>query len=207
MEFMRFSDTVLQKGSTRVVSITVIPTVTDCTGTIWFTDLQVQEGDQNTGYTTHTSRALQKYRKNGEIQPPKHFNGIVRTGDTVVLANTSIVPSGNSVVIDKSPQVSAGLDCYVYPVQAMSAGTITLGTGMGNGAHRCKFTVASGAGDELALLASTRQCLRNGSAANKWGFFQYIAYGDSKHVVELEEDKSARLLFRFQQMREGSEKF
>lgn len=207
MEFTRFSETVMPKGEARVVSITVKLTITDCTGVIWFTDLQLQEGDWQTGYATHTSRALIKYRKDGEIQPPKHFNGIVRGGDTVVLANTSITQSGSTVIIDKAPQVSAGLDCYIYPVQDMEAGAVALGTGMGQGAHRCRFLASPRAGDELALLASRRQCLRNGAATPKEGFFQYIAFGDSKHIVELEEYKSARLLFRFQQTQKGGERF
>jgi hypothetical protein len=207
MEFTRFSETVIPKGESRVVSITVTPMISDCTGTIYFTDLHLQEGDWQTGYVTHTSRFLQKYRKDGEIQPPRHFNGIVRGGDTVVIANNSITPSGSTVVIDKSPQISAGLDCYIYPVQDMAAGSIALGTGMGQGAHRVRFLSSALAGDEFALLASRRECLRNGSATGKQGFYQYVAYGDSKHVVELEEYKSARLLFVFQQTQEGGERF
>jgi hypothetical protein len=207
MEFTRFSETIAHKGDNRVVSITVTPTISDCTGNIYFTDLQLQEGDWQTGYVTHTSRALMKYRKDGVIQPPRHFNGLVRGGDTVVIANNSITPSGNTVLIDKSPQVSAGLDCRVYPVQDMAAGSIALGCGYGTGAHRCRFLSAARAGDEFALLASRRQCQRNGTATAKEGFYQYVAYGDSKHIVELEPDKSALLLFEFQQTQEGGEHF
>lgn len=205
MEFTRFSETAIPKSKARVVSIMVKPTITDCTGVIWFTDLQLQEGDWQSGYAPHTRRALVKYRKDGVIQPPMHFNGIVRGGATVVLANASIEMSGDTVIIDKSPQVSAGLDCYIYSIQDMKEGAVALGTGMGSGAHRCRFLISPRAGDELALLASSRQCLRNGTATLKEGFFQYVAYGDSKHIVELEEDKSARVLFRFQQTQEGGE--
>lgn len=207
MEFTRFTETVIPKSESRVVSITVAPTISDCTGTICFTDLQLQEGDWQTGYANHSSRFLQKYRKDGVIQPSRYFNGIVRSGDTVVIANISITPSGNTVVIDKSPQVSAGLDCHIYPVQDMAADSIVLGTGMGQGAHRVRFLSPVHAGDEFSLLASRRECLRNGSATGKQGFYQYVAYGDSKHVVELEEYKSARLLFVFQQTQEGGERF
>jgi hypothetical protein len=87
MEFTRFSETVIPKTESRVASITVAPMISDCTGTIYFTDLHLQEGDWQTGYVTHTSGFLQKYRKDGEIQPPRHYNGIVRGGDTVVIAN------------------------------------------------------------------------------------------------------------------------
>ena len=61
------------------------------------------------------------------------------------------------------------------------------------------------AGDEVAFLASTQQCLKNGQPAGKHGFFQYGAAMDSKHPVTLEDKKSARLLFRFQEMQEGGD--
>ena len=49
-EFTRFAETITKKQDKRVVNITVKPTVTDCTGTVWFTDLMLQEGDK----VTHT---------------------------------------------------------------------------------------------------------------------------------------------------------
>ena len=49
-EFTRFSETILTKQDQRVVSITVKPMISDCTGRIYFTDLMVQEGDRLTGY-------------------------------------------------------------------------------------------------------------------------------------------------------------
>ena len=42
-EFTRFSETILTKQAQRVVSITVKPLISDCTGRIYFTDLMVQE--------------------------------------------------------------------------------------------------------------------------------------------------------------------
>ena len=45
-EFTRFSETILTKQDQRVVSITVKPMISDCTGRIYFTDLMVQEGDR-----------------------------------------------------------------------------------------------------------------------------------------------------------------
>jgi hypothetical protein len=43
--FTRFTETIDKKEDKRVVSVTVKPVVTDCTGTVWFTDLMLQEGD------------------------------------------------------------------------------------------------------------------------------------------------------------------
>lgn len=188
-KFTRFSETILTKEERRVVSITVRPLIADCTGTIYFTDLMVQEGDRLTGYVIHTETLLQKHREAGAIVPPRFYNGVVRSAETVVLFNLG--------------STTAGLDVYLYPVQDMAAGSLSVS--MGVGAHRAFFPAAARAGDEFSLLASSRECLKNGSPTEKRGFFQYTAAGDSKHPVTLEERKSARLLFRFQEMQEGGD--
>ncbi len=188
--FIRFAETLMIKKEMRVVSITVRLMITDCTGTIYFTDLQLQDGDQLTGYTVHTSKMLTKMQENGQPVPPRHYNGVVRTAETVILFNLG--------------KTSAGLDCYIYPIQDMAAGSIELSQGVG--AHKVKFLDPVNAGDELALKASTRQCLKNGSPTRKDGFYQYSAAWDSKHMVKLEERKSARVLFEFQEMQEGGDR-
>jgi len=188
--FIRFAETLMIKKEMRVVSITVRLMITDCTGIIYFTDMQLQDGDQLTGYTVHTSKMLTKMQENGQPVPPRHYNGVVRTAETVVLFNLG--------------KTSAGLDCYIYPIQDMAAGSIELSQGMG--AHKVKFLDPVNAGDELALKASTRQCLKNESQTPKDGFYQYSAAWDSKHTVKLEERKSARVLFEFQEMQEGGDR-
>jgi hypothetical protein len=188
--FIRFAETLMIKKEMRVVSITVRLMITDCTGTIYFTDLQLQDGDQLTGYTVHTSKMLTKMQENGQPVPPRHYNGVVRTAEIVILFNLG--------------KTSAGLDCYIYPIQDMSAGSIELSQCMG--AHRVRFLDSVNAGDELVLKASTRQCLKNGSPTRKDGFYQYSAAWDSKHMVKLEERKSARVLFEFQEMQEGGDR-
>ena len=55
----------------------------------------------------------------------------------------------------------------------------------------------------MALLASVRECTRNGVTERKDGFYQYSAAWDSKHKVTLEEGKSARVLFELRQMENG----
>lgn len=188
--FVRFSESVKIKKELRVAGITVRLLITDCTGTIYFTDLQFQEGDQLTGYTVHTSKMLMKFKENGEPVPPRHYNGVVRTTETVILFNLG--------------KTSAGLDCYIYPMQNMAAGSIEISHGPG--AHKARFLDPANAGDELTLKASTRQCLKNGSQTPKDGFYQYSAAWDSKHTVKLEERKSARVLFEFQEMQEGGDR-
>jgi hypothetical protein len=147
MQFSRFTETIQLKSNKHVAGVTVRLLIADCTGIIYFTDMQLQDGDQLTGYTVHTSKMLTKMQENGQPVPPRHYNGVVRTAETVV-----------------------------------------------------------NAGDELTLKASTRQCLKNGSQTPKDGFYQYSAAWDSKHTVKLEERKSARLLFEFQEMQEGGDR-
>jgi hypothetical protein len=188
--FIRFSESVKIKKEMHVAGVTVRLLIADCTGTIYFTDLQLQEGDRLTGYTVHTSKMLTKMQENGQPVPPRHYNGVVRTAETVILFNLG--------------KTSAGLDCYIYPIQDMAAGSIELSQGVG--AHKVKFLDPVNAGDELTLKASTRQCLKNGSPTRKDGFYQYSAAWDSKHMVKLEERKSARVLFEFQEMQEGGDR-
>lgn len=166
------------------MSITVKPTITDCSGTIWFTDLMLQEGPALTGYTPHTECHLKEGSK-------VWFNGVVRSGETVIVCNL-----GNT---------SGGLDVHIYPKADMAAGSVQLAQSAGG--QRARFPNALKAEDDLALLASSRECTRNGVTEPKEGFYQYSAAWDSKHQVTLEDGKSARVLFELQEMTEGGESF
>jgi hypothetical protein len=85
----------------------------------------------------------------------------------------------------------------------MAAGCISLA--LGKGAHKATFKAAAAAGDEFDLFASTRECLKNGSATSKDGFFQYSAAGDSKHPITVADKKSARIYVEFQEMQDGGD--
>jgi hypothetical protein len=180
--FIRFAEVVKLKEDKRVVSITVQPLIANCTGSIYFTDLQLQEGGKLTGYTPHTATMLRN-----SPNPPRFHNGIVRTAETVIIFNLG--------------ETSSGLDCYIFPIQAMAAGSIEVSQGMGS--HKASFTAAANAGDTFALKASSRECLRNGSPTPKHGFYQYTAACDSKHQVKLEDRKSARIYFEYKETLKG----
>ena len=183
-DFERFVEVISKKESKRVVNITVRPIVTNSEGTVWFTDLMLQEGDMLSGYTLHTKGVLKESEND-----PVWFNGIVRSEETVILLNLG--------------GTSAGLDIHLYPKQDMDGGTVTLAQGVGG--QKAAFPNAMSAGDDVALLASTRECTRNGSAETKYGFFQYSAAWDSKHIVSLPQGKSAQLLYSMQEMDDGGE--
>lgn len=191
--FIRFSEVIKLRTDSRVASVTITPTITDCTGSVYFTDLQFQEGDKLTGYAQNTATML------GGANVTRWHNGVVRSGTTVIVFNTPY--SGSVVDLTAPPATSAGLDVTISPKQAMAAGAIEVS--QGEGSHKCAFTAAANADDEFALKASTRECLKNGSATGKRGFFQYSAAYDSKHVVKLESKKSANVLFEYTTMIES----
>jgi len=194
INFIRFTETLKVKEEMRVVSVTLRPLIADCTGIIYFTDLQLQEGDRLTGYTPHTTTMLKN-----STNPVRYHNGVVRTGDTIIIFNFSGISPGAAHVDNGG--TSSGLDCYIYPIQDMTAGSISLSQGAGS--HAVTFLAAANAGDELALIASMRQCLKNGTATPKNGFYQYTAAHDSKHQVVLEDRKSARVYFEYIEMLKG----
>ncbi|MED9970479.1 MAG: hypothetical protein UFA98_10835 [Ruminococcus sp.] len=96
---------------------------------------------------------------------------------------------------------SAGLDIHLHPKQDMEGGSVTLAQGVGG--QKATFPNAMYAWDDVALLASTRQCTRNGVKETKDGFYQYSAAWDSKHIVSLPQGKSAQLLYSMQEMDDG----
>lgn len=178
--FIRLAEVINKKQDMRVVSVTVKPTLTNCSGTIWFTDLMLQEGPALTGYVPHTESRLKEDTK-------VWFNGVVRSKETVIICNVG--------------DTSGGLDVHIYPKSDMAAGSVQLAQGVGG--QKVVFPNRLSAEDDLALLASIRECTKNGIQEPKEGFYQYSAAWDSKHKVTLEDGKSARVLFELQQMSDG----
>ena len=84
-EFTRFTETITKKQAKRVVNITVKPTITDCTGSVWFTDLMLQEGDKVTGFVINTEKLLEKYDGDDAKAGKRFYNGIVRSAATLSL--------------------------------------------------------------------------------------------------------------------------
>lgn len=190
--FVRLAEVINKHQEKRVVSVTVKPTLTDCSGSFWITDLMLQEGMPVTGYTPQTKDGyLAKWSGDDENESLVWYNGIVRSEATVILFNLG--------------ETSAGLDVHLYPKDNMAAGSVSLCQGVGG--QRVSFPGVLKAEDDLALLASTRECTKNGAAEKKEGFYQYSAAWDSKHKVTLEDGKSARVLFEIQQMQDGGAKF
>lgn len=186
LSFVCLSETINRKNDMRVVSVTVAPTLIDCTGALWITDIQLQEGPTLTGYHPHTETSLQKCRENGHIKPPVWFNGVVRSEETVILFNCG--------------STSAPLDIHIYPKTDMQGGCVSLSQGAGG--QLVAFPNKVEKDSDLALCSETRQCTKDGVPEKKDGFYQYSAAWDSKHKVKLESGKTARVLFELQEMQE-----
>lgn len=187
--FIRLAEVINKKQDKRVTSISVSPIISDCSGTIYFTDIQLQEGSALTGYVPYTENVLAKSKDDGVDREPVWFNGVVRSEEIVIVCNLG--------------GTSTGLDISVYPKSDMASDSIELAQGVGG--QRVRFPSAMQAGDEIQLLASTRECLKNGVTEKKEGFYQYSAAWDSKHIVKVEKGKSARVLFQLQEMEDGGE--
>ena len=181
-KFYRLSETINKKEDKRVVSVTIKPLLTDMSGTVWITDLMLQEGDRVTGFHPHTETMLQKEREGETIKEPVWYNGIVRGQETLILFNLG--------------KTSTGLDLKLYPKSDMEGITISQAAG----GQRAYFPDALQKDDELSFSASERSTTKNGQPFQKEGFYSYSAAWDSKHNVELPQGKSARVLFTLQEM-------
>ena len=173
-EFVRLAEVVNKKKDMRIVSVTVIPTIADCSGRIWFTDLQLQEGPG--GWRDKGSRVVQR---RGALRGDGHP---LQPGEDICAAG---YPHLSEVGY-------GGGDGAARPGRGRPEGGVPGG---------CE------AEDDIALLASARECKKNGAPAKKEGFYQYSTAWDSKHKVALESGKTARLLFSMQEMQEGGGTF
>jgi len=174
--FIRFAEVVKLKSEKRVAAVVARPTVTDCTGRVWFTDLQVQEASTITGYHPQPGTMLAP-----PTAPVKWHNGVVRGGETVIVFNPGTT--------------TAGMDVYLYPTTAMPVESLEIAQGAGS--HHCLFHEAPMADDEFAVKATTREVTRNGQPTLKRGFLPYSAAGDSKHHVRVADKKSARVYVEY----------
>lgn len=130
-KFYRLSETINKKEDKRVVSVTIKPLLTDMSGTVWITDLMLQEGDRVTGFHPHTETMLQKEREGETIKEPVWYNGIVRGQETLILFNLG--------------KTSTGLDLKLYPKSDME-GIRDFRFGILTKPHRCELLHLVGIG-------------------------------------------------------------
>ena len=187
--FSRFSECINKKEDKRVVSVTVVPTLSDCSGSFYITDLQLQEGPQRTGYAPHTEGFLAKYQEDDTDKDPVWFNGVIRGEQTVIIPNRG--------------DVSAPLDIHMYPTSDLSEGEIEISHG--SGGQRAAFPFAVDKDSDLALLASTRECTLDGEEVTKKGFYSYSAAWDSKHRITIPTGAGAVVLLTIQEMTDGED--
>ena len=95
VKFIRLAEVINKKQDKRVMSVSIKPTLYDCTGMIWFTDIQLQEGPVLNGYAPHTESRLEKLKEDGSIKNPVWFNGVVRSEETIILFNVGETINAN----------------------------------------------------------------------------------------------------------------
>ncbi|MDR1913008.1 MAG: hypothetical protein LBQ68_00795 [Clostridiales bacterium] len=175
--FSRFSREVKLSNNKRVESVTIALKIENTTGSIWYTDIQFQEGETVTGYERNT-------RYMDKLVGDLHWhNGIIRSEETVIIFNVG--------------GTSTALDVYIYPKQNMRATSINIAQGYGS--HNAIIIPAVWAGDEVALLASTKTCTINNLKAEKQGFYKYTAAADSKHPITLQNKTGATVYFEYRE--------
>ena len=108
--FIRLAEVINRKQDMRVVSVTVKPTIADCSGTIYFTDLMLQEGPALTGYTPHTEPFLKKLRVDGEVKagPVSSIVGFYIVNSMMLAACEELDRRGIKPPVFKSGNVSGG---------------------------------------------------------------------------------------------------
>ena len=160
--------------------------------------IQASEARLNKGLDKLVSKGKLDEAKKAEILSHMSF-----TTELAAAADADLVVEAAIENLDIKKSIFAELDIHIYPKSDMAAGTVRLAQGVGG--QRVSFPDAVNAEDDIALLAESRECTRNGAAFQKEGFYQYSAAWDSKHKVVLESGKTARLLFSMQEMQDGGE--
>lgn len=189
--FSRFSECVNKKEDKKVVSVTVAPTLSDCSGAFYITDIQLQEGPLRTGYAPHTEGYLAVYEEDGEDKDPIWYNGVIRGEQTVVIPNRGDLPGY--------------MDIHLYPTSDMEESDIEIAHGYGG--QKASFPYAVPKDSDLALLGSTRECTLDGEEVEKVGFYSYSAAYDTKHRITIPDGAGAVLLFTIQEMTNGEDNF
>ena len=161
-----------------------------CAGTVWVTDLMLQEGWYTTAHLPSTREMLLKMRDGEMIRPPRFFNAVVRGNKTVVLSNLG--------------EVTTGLDCTVYAYGSVPE----LKLAYYPHARQTVIKDSLADGDVYKFHASTRHISKNDVPThNVQGLFHHIAAGDTRFNVDSVNEGTARpypklrLLLQFQEMR------
>lgn len=180
--YMRYFGRIEKSLVKRISKITIKLAARDCAGTIKATDIQLQDGKLLTGWAPAAQDMLARHRTNGEIEPPKHFNALVRGSAIVLIPNR-----GNA---------TTGLD-WETSIQKNTTGPFTLSSYYET--RIFKYTGTLVRGDDIEVDAASHTVLKNNQPANP---AQYIGAqmtcpsGDARYRVAMNERDAARFVFR-----------
>lgn len=180
--YLRYSEDVSPNPLKKVKKVTVTFKVQDLEGLVRITDIMLQAGSVMTGYMIKTDEMLKRTRDtNGNIKPPKFYNGIVRGEATVIVPN-----NGNA---------TTGLNVDIRPINA-TTGDIKLSTYYNTRSLTINESLASG--DILSLKADSHTVLKNGTilTGDKYGGAPVTSpAGGGKYTLTMHGRDSATTLF------------
>ncbi|AEE95279.1 hypothetical protein [Mahella australiensis] len=180
--YMRYLGRIEKSAVKRISRLIVKLVARDFEGVVKTTDIQVQDGKLLTGWVPASQDMLERRRTNGVIEPPKHFNALVR-GSAIVL-----IPNRGSA--------TTGLD-WEASIQKNTTGFFTLSSYYET--RTFKYTGTLARGDEVEVNAASHIVLKNGQPANSAeyvGAQMTCPAGDARYRVTMNERDAARFVFR-----------
>lgn len=177
-----------KKQDKRVVNITVKPTVTDCTGSVWFTDLMLQEGDKVTGFVINSETFLENTMAM-MLQTERGF---------ITVSSAPLLPASSST----SAPLLLVLTTRSIRFRRWLPGVYRL--------RWVKVLIRQLSKQRLLPVMNLTFCFYEGMPEERLcniqgRLFQYSAAGDSKHPITVADKKSARIYVEFQEMQDGGD--
>lgn len=99
----------------KVKKVTVKLKVNDCTGTIKASDFMLQAGRILSGYICNTQEMLLRHRTDGtNIDPPQHFNGVLRGQNIIIVPNQGTATTGLDLKVTATRATTGAINIATY---------------------------------------------------------------------------------------------
>lgn len=182
-QYLRYISKIDKGFEKRFSKLTIKLVAKDCTGTVRATDVQLQEGKLLTGWVPATSEMLKRRRdSSGNIEPPKHFNALIRGSAVILVPNR-----GNA---------TTGLD-WEASIQKNTTGMFMLETYYRT--RTFKYTGILTRGDTVSVEAGTYKVNKNSQSANPADYIgaqMTCPSGDAMYRITMTGRDAARFIFR-----------
>ena len=182
MRWVRLLGTVETAKGKQVEWLEVHWVVEDAAGTVWVTDLQLQDGRFLTGHVPHNQEMLEREKDPATGQPIRyrHFNAVIRGQKMIAVPNRAAVQNE----VDFNLRVPGGMDFTFWPSQDLPGGALRF-------AHQYRtrrFILYEplAAGDEFRFWASRLEVSVNGVRTRNYsGLYHVCPPGFGRFHVEM----------------------